>query len=75
MQTADKDDNYHISVAANWNCGKLLDRIEVSLFYDKDKLKEVRSDYDIGSRQTHRKKSYIDHVKSHRGLQYDSFWC
>ena len=49
VQTADKDDNYHISVAANWNCGKLLDRIEVSLFYDKDKLKEVRSDYDIGS--------------------------
>ena len=49
VQTAERDDSYYINAGVKWSGERIPLTIDAAVFYDKDRLKEVRSDYDIGS--------------------------
>ncbi len=64
LQTTLQDDNYHCSVRGEWEPTMVVEKMDFSLYFDKDRMRDIRNDYDIASG----KLSYKEDVR------YDNYY-
>ena len=49
LQTTEKDDNYHCSMTGIWKSDGFIKQADLSVYFDKDRMRDIRNDYDIAS--------------------------